>query len=44
MELHALAALMFFSLLPLHDDDPDRQDRLLASGLALYGRLREISA
>ena len=39
-ELHALAAILFFSMLPLHFDDTDRQDRMLASGLRLYGGMK----
>jgi len=39
-ELHALAAMLFFSMLPLHYDDADRQDRILASGLRLYDKLK----
>lgn len=38
--IRALGALMFFSMLPLHADDPDRQKRLLASGLNQYSLLR----
>jgi hypothetical protein len=41
-ELHALAAIMFFSMLPLHAEDPDRQDCLLASGLRVYRNSRDI--
>jgi hypothetical protein len=40
-EIRALMALLFISALPLHDDDPDRQDRLLASGLRAYAALQE---
>jgi hypothetical protein len=36
VELYALAAMMFFSMLPLHSEDEDRQDRLLATGLHLF--------
>ena len=35
-QVHALAAIMFFAMLPMHAEDPDRQMRLLASGLRLY--------
>lgn len=38
--LYALAALMFFSMLPLHQEDPRRQSTLLASGLNLYGQMK----
>ena len=34
--IRAQAALMFFSMLPLHADDPDRQDLLLAHGIRLF--------
>lgn len=34
--VRALGAVMFFSMLPLHNEDPDRQMRLLASGLNQY--------
>lgn len=50
MELHgqpllgrpikALMALLLIGALPLHADDPARQDRLLASGLRTYAALR----
>jgi hypothetical protein len=43
VELHALAAMLFISMLPLHYDDADRQDRMLASGLRLYGRLKGLA-
>ena len=38
--LRALAATLFFSMLPLHYDNVDRQDRILASGLVLYDKLK----
>lgn len=37
--VRALGAVMFFSMLPLHREAPDRQMRLLASGLTQYGLL-----
>lgn len=43
-ELHALATLMFFSMLPLHADDSARQECLLATGLYLYQRMRGVDA
>lgn len=37
--LHALAAIMFFSMLPLHQDSPERQAALFANGLHLSKNL-----
>ena len=36
-ELMALTALLFFSMLPLHDDRPDLQKVMLANALRLSG-------
>jgi hypothetical protein len=43
-ELTALTALLFFSMLPLHDDRPDLQRQMLANGLRLAGQLEGMSA
>ncbi len=40
-EMWALSALLFFAMLPLHGDDPRRQERLLANGLRLYRRFTQ---
>lgn len=40
--VRALGAIMFFSMLPLHKDAPDRQMRLLASGLQQYRQLKGV--
>lgn len=37
-ELLALTALLFFSMLPLHDDHPEMQKKFLANGLMLAAR------
>lgn len=37
--LYSLAAIMFFSMLPLHNESPDRQDALLATGLRLASKM-----
>lgn len=37
--IRALGALMFFSMLPLHSENPDRQLHLFASGLNQYSLL-----
>lgn len=34
----AISVLLFFSMLPLHDEDPDRQWALLANGYRVYER------
>ena len=39
-ELNALAIIMFFSLLPLHQDSPKRQASLFANGLRLSRNLK----
>jgi hypothetical protein len=36
LEIKALTALLFFSMLPLHKDSPQRQDALLANGMRLF--------
>lgn len=38
--VRALGAIMFFSMLPLHREEPERQMRLLASGLRQYELLK----
>ena len=38
-ELYALTAIMFFSMLPLHQENPDRQAALFANGLLLSKNL-----
>lgn len=35
-EIMPLVVLLFFSMLPLHDDRPDRQKAMLLNGLRLY--------
>lgn len=37
--LYAFAAIMFFSMLPLHKESPERQAALLATGLGLASKL-----
>jgi len=40
LEIKALTALLFISMLPLHNDDQYRQDALLCSGLHIYSQLK----
>lgn len=40
-EILALEALLFFSMLPLHADSPERQRALLANGLLLHRELTQ---
>lgn len=42
IELIALTALLFFSMLPLHSDRPDLQRHFLATGIKLYGQAQNL--
>lgn len=44
VELQALTGLLFMSMLPLHDDDQDRQMLLLSAGLECHGRMKEAAS
>lgn len=41
VELTALTALLFYAMLPLHDDRPDLQKMMLANALRLSGMIEE---
>ena len=42
-EMTAMVALLFLSMLPLHDNDPDRQFALLANGLRLSSLAEQLA-